>query len=67
MNIDMSKIVESKQPSPFRFWLNEKWMEHKDELFNWEQKFPEYDANYYFSKHKWMLKKMYQEEQKQND
>jgi hypothetical protein len=37
-------------------------MEHKDELFQWENKFPEYDSTYYFRKHRWMLKRMFQEE-----
>lgn len=67
MDIDHTAIPKFKEPSAFRHWINEKWMEHKDELFIWEKKFPEYDANYYFRKHKWMLKRMYQEEQKQND
>jgi hypothetical protein len=49
-------------PSEFRSWCNEKWMEHKDEVYIWEQKFPEYDSTYYFRKHRWMLKKMFQEE-----
>ena len=38
-------------------------MEHKDELFLWEKRFPEYDSTYYFRKHRWMLKKMFKEEQ----
>ena len=55
-------MPETVFPSEFRCWCNEKWMEHKDELFQWENKFPEYDATYYFRKHRWMLKKMFQEE-----
>ena len=47
--------------SPFRLLLREKWFEHKDELLTWTNKFPEYDDNYYFRKHKWLLKKMYKE------
>jgi len=49
--------------SKFRLWLIEKWYEHKDELMLWERKLPEYDDKYYFRKHKWMLRKMFQEEQ----
>lgn len=46
----------------FRCFIQRKWMEHKDELMRWEKRRPEYDQNYYFRKHKWMLKRMYQEE-----
>ena len=55
---------KNKPQSKFRFWLVEKWFEHKDELMAWEHKLPEYDDRYYFSKHKWMLRRMYQEENK---
>jgi len=51
------------EQSKFRLWLIEKWYEHKDELMLWERKLPEYDDKYYFRKHKWMLRKMFQEEQ----
>ena len=57
-----NNMPETVFPSEFRSWCNEKWMEHKDELFQWENKFPEYDSTYYFRKHRWMLKKMFQEE-----
>ena len=67
MTIDLTKLPTTREPSDFRHWCSEKWMEHKDELFNWEKKFPEYDSTYYFHKHKWMLMRMYKEEQKQND
>ena len=52
-------------PSAFRMWCNDKWMEHKDELYTWEQRFPEYDSTYYFRKHRWMSKKMFKEGQKE--
>ena len=55
-------FFDSPVPSKFRSWCNEKWYEHKDELWDWEQKFPEYDSTYYFQKHRWMLKRMYKEE-----
>ena len=48
----------------FRLWLQNKWFEHKDELFNWTGQFPEYDDKYYFQKHKWLLKKMFKEDNK---
>ena len=63
--IDISQIELPKMPDPsaFRWWCSEKWMEHRDELFLWEKRFPEYDSTYYFRKHRWMLKKMFKEEQ----
>jgi len=63
--IDISQIELLKMPDPsaFRWWCSEKWMEHRDELFLWEKRFPEYDSTYYFRKHRWMLKKMFKEEQ----
>ena len=45
----------------FRSFLNDKWYEHKDELLVWEKKYPEYDREYYWKKHKWLLKKMYKD------
>ena len=50
-----------KKASRFRLFCNDKWFEHKDELFYWEQKFPEYNSTYYFRKHRWLLKKMFKE------
>tara|TARA_Y100000385_G_C12779007_1_gene502672 strand:- start:31 stop:300 length:270 start_codon:yes stop_codon:yes gene_type:complete len=50
------------EPSEFRCWCNEMWMQHKDEIFIWEQRLPEYDSTYYFRKHRWMLKKMFQQQ-----
>ena len=64
-NISFPKAVpETKSQllkKDFRNFLNEKWYEHKDELMAWEQKFPEYDREYYFRKHRWLLKKMFKE------
>mgnify|MGYP003386485374 CR=1 FL=1 len=48
-------------PSAFRLFCADKWMEHKDELFIWEKRFPEYDSTYYFRKHRWLLRKMFKE------
>lgn len=62
-NILLTNFAEP--PSDFRVWCNDKWYEHKDELFNWEQKFPEYDSTYYFQKHRWMLKRLFKEEQQE--
>jgi hypothetical protein len=37
-------------------------MRHKDELMQWEGKMPEYDAKYYFHKHRWMIRQWYRED-----
>lgn len=55
--------VKLNLPSAFRLFLSEKWMQHKDELMAWENRLPEYDDKYYFRKHRWMLRKMFREEQ----
>jgi len=48
--------------SSFRLFCNEKWYEHKDEIFAWTGKaHPDYDSTYYFRKHRWLLKKMFKE------
>ena len=62
--IQIEKVLTgfAERPSAFRVWCNEMWMSHKDELFVWEQKLPEYDSTYYFRKHRWMLKKMFQQQ-----
>ena len=48
----------------FRQFVTEKWYEHKDEILLWTRAVPEYDAEYYFRQHRWLLKKMYQEYKK---
>ena len=49
--------------SNFRIFCSEKWYEHKDEILSWTGKaLVEYDSEYYFKKHKWLLKRMFQEE-----
>lgn len=64
MTIDLTKIPTFEPKSEFRHWIQEKWMEHKDELLAWENRMPEYDSKYYFNKHKWMLRRMFMEEKK---
>ena len=50
-----------KIPSDFRIFVNEKWMEHKDEIMAWTGKTVDYDAKYYYTKHRWLLKRMFKE------
>ena len=52
----------------FRHFVIEKWFEHKDEILLWtKQPLTEYNDAYYFKKHRWLLKKMYKEENKINN
>lgn len=53
--------IIAKPKSSFKLFVSEKWYEHKDEILLWTRTVPEYDAQYYFNKHKWMLKRMYKE------
>lgn len=47
--------------SGFRTFCTNKWFEHKDEIYAWTGKLVEYDDKYYFHKHRWLLKRMYQD------
>lgn len=51
-----------KKHSHFRLFCIEKWFEHKDEILEWTGKaLTEYDDKYYFRKHRWLLKRMFKE------
>jgi len=46
--------------SQFRMFCQEKWYEHKDEIYAWTGRpVTEYGADYYLKKHRWLLKRMY--------
>lgn len=60
----VAPILKTPKDSHFRWFLQRKWMEHKDELLEWEKKSPDYDDKYYFQQYKWVLKRMFKEEQK---
>lgn len=45
----------------FRSFLNDKWYEHQEEILVWEKKLPQYDREYYWQKHKWLLKNMFKQ------
>ena len=51
----------------FRSFLNDKWYEHQDEILIWEKKLPQYDREYYWQKHKWLLKNMFKEQKRNNE
>jgi hypothetical protein len=47
----------------FRQWINEKWFEYQQECEAWKVKSPSCkDANEYFRKNRWFLKRKYKEE-----
>ena len=46
----------------FRSWLNQKWLDHKDEVYSMTGKPCEYDLGLYFNKYKWWLKRLYKQE-----
>lgn len=46
----------------FRSWLNQKWLDHKDEVYEMTGKPCDYDLGIYFNKYKWWLKRLYKEE-----
>lgn len=51
--------------SQFRLFCTQKWFEHKDEILAWTGKpLTEYDSDYYFRKHRWMLKSMYKDQRR---
>ena len=55
-------ITTTPNASKFRLFCTEKWYEHKDEILLWTGNAVEYDSDYYFNKHRWLLKRMYKEQ-----
>lgn len=53
----MNKIM-----TPFRLWLQNKWMDHKDEVERWGGR-PFTDVGSYFRTYRWWLKTLYKKEQ----
>lgn len=53
----MLNYSDKKENNLFRKWLNDKWMEHVDELQAWGQPAPKYDRSKYFQMYKWWLKR----------
>ena len=54
-----------KKRTPFRNWLEQKWYEHKDEVFAWEHRQSEETPEQYFNQYRWYLKALYKHERKQ--
>ena len=52
--------------SAFRTFCRNIWHEHREEIFMWTNQLVEYNDQYYFNKHKWMLKHMFKEQNNAN-
>ena len=59
---DIEFKLSERKPQPFRVFVTEKWMQHKDELLEWERRQPDYTSRDYFRKYRWQLRKMYRQE-----
>lgn len=58
--------MERTNGTGFRNWLNQMWMDHKDEVYETTGKPCDYDLGVYFGKYKWWLKRMYKLEYDRN-
>ena len=47
--------------SNFRLFCLNKWNDHGDEIMAWTGKPTTYNSQYYFNKHRWLLKQMYKD------
>lgn len=61
-NGELQNMIESS----FRTFCLNKWFDHKDEIYAWTNKLVLYDDKYYFNKHRWMLKRMFKEQNNEN-
>lgn len=43
----------------FRIWLQQIWLEHVEEMWQWNKSMPPYSSTEYFNKYKWWLKREY--------
>lgn len=67
MNTQEPYKFELPTESDFRSFCREKWYEHRDEILAWTGRpLTEYDSDYYFRKHRWMLKSMYKDLRRSN-
>jgi hypothetical protein len=54
-----TKGTVMKPATPFRNWVRELWMQHKDEYSELKLVIPEEDIEEYFRKYKYWLKREY--------
>ena len=53
-----------KEFSRFRYWVQEIWMQHKDECMEWNIPLNEHDISEYFNKYKYWLKREYKHQKR---
>jgi predicted solute-binding protein len=58
------KGTAMKPMTPFKNWVRELWMQHKDEYLDLKLPIPEKDLEEYFQKYKYWLKREYQHHRK---
>lgn len=54
-------MLNTTDVSAFRQFCQEKWFEHRDEILAWTGQAVQYDSDYYFRQHRWLLKSMYKQ------
>ena len=57
--IGTMKGTVMKHTTPFKNWVRELWMQHKDEYSDLKLPIPEKDLEEYFRKYKYWLKREY--------
>ena len=57
-------LMLQNSQSEFRNFVYHMWWKHQDEIYAWTGNLVQYDDKYYFRKHRWLLKKMFKEQQK---
>lgn len=54
---------EIDHESDFKMFCRSKWYEHKDEILTWTGRpLTDYNDSDYFRKNRWLLKRMYKEQ-----
>ena len=64
------KVVDNTWPdisfapkiSPWKSFVQEIWMKHKDEIMEWEQRQVDYTLQDYYLQHKWFLRRLFRAE-----
>ena len=62
-----SKVFGTDKQTEFRCWLFNKWMDYKQERFEWDNIIVTDPPSAYFQRYKWFLKHMFKEEMKSRD
>ena len=65
--IGTMKGTAMKPATPFKNWVRELWMQHKDEYSDLKLPIPEKDLEEYFGKYKYWLKREYRHHRRVNN